>query len=256
MSVKEQPVRRKSVASAHARRSPRSETPPGAAAVLDSLKRLGSEKARAEMGPRYGIHTKRAFGVSMANLKLMARRLGKSHGLAAELWETGWYDARMLAALIDEPARVTVQQMDRWAKDFDNWGICDTVCFHLFDRTLHALGRVSRWYTSKAEFVRRAAFSLLASLALHAKQLPEEDLARCLPYIEDAADDDRNFVKKGVSWALRSIGRRSPALYAASFALAERLAASTDAPSRWIGKDVLRDITRPQVRSRLARRGS
>ena len=256
MSVKKQAARRKPVASAFAHRSPRSETPPGAAAVLDSLKRLGSEKARAEMGPRYGIHTNKAFGVSMANLKLLAEQLGKSHRLAAELWETGWYDARMLAALIDEPERVTVQQMDRWAKDFDNWGICDTVCFHLFDRTPHALGRVSRWYTSKAEFVRRAAFALLASLALHAKHLPEGDFARCLPHIERAADDDRNFVKKGVSWALRSIGRRSPALHVASISLAERLAASTDAPSRWIGKDVLRDLARPQVRSRLARRGS
>jgi 3-methyladenine DNA glycosylase AlkD len=208
------------------------------------------------MGPRYGIHTKKAFGVSMANLKLVAKRLGKSHDLAAELWETGWYDARMLAALIDEPSRVTTLQMDRWANDFDNWGICDTVCFHLFDRTPHALGRVARWNSSKEEFVRRAAFALLASVALHAKHIPDEDLARCLPYIEQAAVDGRNFVKKGVSWALRSIGRRSFSLHAASCALAGRLAESCDPNSRWIGKDVLRDISRPQVRSRLARRAT
>jgi len=201
---------------------------------------------------RYALPSEKAFGASVGSLQKLAKTLGRSHALAAELWESGWFEARMLAAFVDEPERVTPAQMDRWCRDFDNWGICDTVCFHLFDRTPHAFRKVAAWARSPREFERRAAFALLASLAAHDRVSGDEAFARCLPLVEAAAGDDRNFVKKGVSWALRMVGRRSGGLHTASVALARRLAASTEASARWIGRDAVRDLTRPAVAKRLA----
>jgi 3-methyladenine DNA glycosylase AlkD len=134
--------------------------------------------------------------------------------------------------------------MDRWCRDFDNWGICDTVCFCLFDRTPHAWAKIAKWSGSREEFVKRAAFALLASLALHDKTTADGPFLASLPLIERAAADERNFVKKGVSWALRGVGRRSPALKAAAVTVAGRLAASTEPAARWVGKDALRDLNR------------
>ena len=201
---------------------------------------------------RFGITAKKAFGVSMANIHVLAKRLGRSHELAGALWETGWYEARLLASFVDEPSRVTPAQMDRWCRDFDNWGICDTVCFHLFDRTPHAWIKVTQWHDKRAEFVKRAAFALLASLALHDKTTGDEPFIKGLSLIEHAAGDERNFVKKGVSWALRLIGRRNPALNTRAVSVARRLAASEDAAARWIGRDAVRELTSPLVIRRLA----
>ena len=158
----------------------------------------------------------------------------------------------MLTAFVAEPARVTPAQMDRWCRDFDNWAICDTLCFHLFDRTPHAWAKVAQWSDKREEFVKRAAFALLASLAGHDKHSGDEAFAQCLPLVERAATDERNFVKKGVSWALRGVGRRSPPLHAAAVAVARRLADSPEAAARWVGKDALRDLTSPAVTRRLA----
>jgi 3-methyladenine DNA glycosylase AlkD len=160
----------------------------------------------------------------------------------------------MLTAFVAEPARVTPAQMDRWCRDFDNWAICDTLCFHLFDRTPHAFAKVEQWSDKRAEFEKRAAFALLASVAGHDKMAGDEAFLATLPLIERAATDERNFVKKGVSWALRRIGRRNRALNAAATQVAERLAASADATARWIGKDALRDITKPNALRSLRER--
>jgi 3-methyladenine DNA glycosylase AlkD len=195
------------------------------------------------MSARYGIVTRdRVIGTPMAKLKLIARNVGHDHDLAEALWKTGVYDARMLASMVDEPDRVTPAQMDRWAKDFDNWAVVDTLAFHLFDRTPHAFKQIEKWSKAKDEFVKRAAFALLASAALHGRG-EDGDYLRALPLIERAASDERNFVKKGVSWALRAIGRKKSAtLRKAARTLAEQLAASEDPPARWIGKDALRDF--------------
>jgi 3-methyladenine DNA glycosylase AlkD len=203
---------------------------------------------------RYGISATKVFGVSVGALQRLAKRLGRDHGLAEALWDTGWYEARMLTAFVGEPERVTAAQMDRWARDFDNWAMVDTLCFQLFDRTPHAWRQVAQWTRRKEEFVKRAGFALLASLALHDKRTGDAAFLRSLRLIERAATDERNFVKKGVSWALRSVGRRSPALHAAAVAVAERLAASPDGAARWVGKDALRGLGRPAVRRQLAAR--
>ena len=151
----------------------RAAKPPSRAevdAVLATLGRLAKKQIRDALGPRYGIHVQKAFGIAMSDIQTIAKSLGRSHEMAAALWDTGWYEARLLAAYVDEPERVTPAQMEAWAQDFDNWGICDTVCFVLFDRTPHAFAKVARWALRRDEFVKRAAFALLACLALHDKK--------------------------------------------------------------------------------------
>ncbi len=223
------------------------------AGVLAWLERRGSARNREGMA-RYGIVAPKVFGVSVSALQQLAKRLGRDHELAMALWDTGWYEARMLTAFVDEPDRVTAAEMDRRARDFDNWAICDAVCMHLFDRTPHAWRKVEQWSTKRGEFVRRAAFALLASLALHDKGAPDAPFVKALGLVERAAVDERNFVKKGVSWALRAIGRRNAALHARAMAVAERLAAMDDRAARWVGKDALRDLSKPAVRARVAKR--
>ena len=222
-------------------------------AVLSSLKRLSTKRTREGMA-RYGIPSECAFGVPMAKMQRLARSLGSSHELAAALWESGWYEARTVAAFVDEPARVTPAQMDSWVRDFDSWAICDTVCFHLFDRTPHAFAKVAEWSRREGEFEKRAAFALLACLAAHDKAAGDEPFLRCLPLVERAADDERNFVKKGVSWALRMVGRRSVGLNEAAVAMARRLSTSPGTAARWVGKGALRELTSPAVSKSLRSR--
>ena len=221
--------------------------------TLQWLEKRGT-KANREGMARYGIVSSKAYGVSMTTMKSLAKRLGKDHELALALWDTGWYEARILTSFVDEAARVTPAQMDTWARDFDNWAICDSICFHLFDKTPHAWRKIEQWARRKDEFVKRAAFALVASIALHDKKAPDAPFLKSLRLIEKAADDKRNFVKKGVSWALRGVGHRNKRLHAASLDLANELAASDDKTKQWIGKDVMRDITRPAILKRVAAR--
>jgi len=211
-------------------------------AVLVSLQRLSSARVREEMSSRYGIVTKDAYGVRMRDMQDVAKKLGRNHALALALWDTGNYEARTVAAFLAEPERLTPALMDRWCRDFDNWAICDTVCFKLFDQSPHALGRVAAWAERQDEFQKRAAFALLACVALHDNNASDEAIADCLPLIERAASDERNFVKKGVSWALRSAAGRNAKLKTTALALARRLAASPESAPRWVGKDVLRAL--------------
>lgn len=222
----------------------RADRPPSVATILRDLQRNGSKQYFADMSARYGIVTNaKAYGVPVVTLRRMAKAIGRNHTLADALWRTGVHDARMLATMIGDPALVTPVLMDRWAKDFDNWGIVDTACFGFFDRSPHAFKQIQKWAKAKDEFIKRAAFALIASAALHRKELSDEPFLKCLPLIETGATDGRNFVKKGVSWGLRAIGKRkSVKLNAAALAVARRLAASDDAPSRWVGKDALRDL--------------
>jgi len=221
--------------------------------VLKWLERKGTRRTVGEMA-RYGIEAERAFGVPMGTLLSLSKRLGTDHALATALWESGWYEARLLAALVGDPQRVTRRQMNAWAASFENWADCDTVCFKLWDRTPFAWEKARQWSTSPPEFVKRAAFALMACLALHDKTAPDKSFLALLPLIEKGAHDERNFVKKGVNWALRAIGRRNLALNSAALTVAKRLALSEEAACRWVGKDALRELASPKVRSQLARR--
>ena len=220
--------------------------------ALAWLERNGSKAGRDGMA-RFAIPSERAFGVSMKEVQALGKRLGRDHALALALWDTECYEARALCAYVDDPARVTSAQMDRWCRDFDNWATCDTLCFSLFDRTPHAWRKVAAWTRRKPEFERRAGLELLASLALHDKDADDARFLALLPLVERVADDERNFVRKAASWALRSVGGRNAALAKAVIALATRLAASDDRTARATGKEVLRELAKPAAQKRLAR---
>jgi 3-methyladenine DNA glycosylase AlkD len=221
--------------------------------VLHTLQTLGTPAYRAALA-RYAIPTERAFGVSVAAVREQARRLGCDHALAAALWHSGWHEARLLACFVDEPKLVGVAQMDRWCRDFDNWAVCDTACFALFDRTTQAWSRLEPWARLQPEFSKRAAFALLWALSRHDVLADDAAFVAGLQLVERHADDDRRFVRKAADMALRAVGKRNPALHAEALALAQRLAARDDRGARWIGRHALRELRSDAVITRLLRR--
>ena len=195
---------------------------------------------------RYGISSAGTLGVAMPVIRRLARQAGRSHSLAAELWGSGIHEARILATLVDQPARVTRRQMNQWARDFDSWDVCDEACQNLFRYTPFAWAMAAEWASAKREFVRRAGFWLMAGLAVKAaakaNDAPDEDFAALPPLIAAAATDPRNMVKKAVNWALRAIGKRNPHLRRAAIAAAENIRAIDSPAARWIASDALRDL--------------
>jgi 3-methyladenine DNA glycosylase AlkD len=220
----------------------------GVKSALAWLEENGTRQVRDGMA-RYGIPSTRAFGVSVGALKSYAKQLGQDHPLALGLWASGWYEARLLAAFVGDPTALGVQQMNAWAKDFDSWAVCDTVCFHLFDRSPLAWGRLEPWAGARAEFHKRGAFALLWSLSVHDKQTSDERFIECLPLIEAAATDDRDYVKKGVDMALRAVGKRSAPLHVAALDLAGRLCESETASAAWIGRSAQRELSKTRPRT-------
>jgi 3-methyladenine DNA glycosylase AlkD len=214
---------------------------PRVASALRWLENHSSKSVRDGMS-RYAIPDEHALGVRMGDIQKLAKQLGRDHALALALWKTRVYEAQMLSAYVDEPGRVTGAQMDAQARAFDSWAICDTLCFALWVQTPHAFAKIHKWAGSRDEFVKRAAFALLASVSLKDKAAPDTEFRRGLGLIEKAAADDRNFVKKAVNWALRGIGGRNLALNQAALTLAKALAASAEPAPRWIGKDALRQL--------------
>jgi 3-methyladenine DNA glycosylase AlkD len=223
--------------------------------VIAELRALGSEKNRAGMA-RFGINTTKAFGVSMAAQRPLERKYRRNHKLAAALWASGYHEARILAALIEDPRLVTPKQMNAWVADLDSWDICDQASMRVFARTPYVADKVAGWAKDKREFVRRAAFATIAGYAVSAKQAPDSDFTRWLPLIARYSTDERNFVRKAVNWALRQIGKRSPSLHHPALALARELASSEDKTARWIGRDAVRELTDPAQISRIARRAT
>jgi 3-methyladenine DNA glycosylase AlkD len=221
--------------------------------ALAWLEKNGSTAGREGMA-RFAIPSDKAYGVPMNRIQALAKELGQDHALAAALWETDRYETRLLAAYVDEPARVTGAQMDRWCRDFDNWAVVDTLCFVLFDKTSHAWSRVAKWSTLTGEFQKRAAFALLWALSAHDKTSGDAPFLKALALVERAATDKRHFVKKAVNMALRGVGKRSAGLNKAAIAVARKLAAHEDAAPRWVGKDALRELSSASVARRLARR--
>ena len=200
---------------------------------------------------RYAIPSDHAYGVAMKDIKALGTMLGRNQPLAAALWTTVVYEARMLASFVGDPERLTAAQMERWCKDFDNWAICDAMSFNLFDRTPHAWTKVAQWSGRGREFEKRTAFALLWSLTVHDKGAADEPFKQGLLLIEREAGDERHFVKKATNMALRAIGKRNRALNSAAVVVARRLAESVDASARWVGRDALRELTSPAVRTRL-----
>lgn len=230
--------------------------------ILARLRTLESAENRAGMA-RFGIAVDNALGISVTELRKIAREVLRPikkeaearHALAAELWASGIHEARILAALVDEPALLTRKQMEAWVAAFDSWDLCDQVCADLFDRSELAWDAAEEWAGREAEFVKRAGFSLMAALAWHRREADDECFRRYFPIIEREAIDERNFVKKAVNWALRQIGKRSAVLHAEALAVASRLKASTSRSARWAGADAYRELTSESVLRRFAPSG-
>lgn len=199
---------------------------------------------------RYGIRTERAFGVKQPELRALAKRIGRNHGLAGELWAANWRETRLLAGMVDAPDEVTKTQMDRWAGDLDSWDVCDGVCLDLFRHTPHAWDKAREWPRARRGFVRRAGLVLIAQLARD-DNASDERLLELLVLVPAAAQDDRNEVKKGASWALRNVGKRNEALHAAAIEAATQLRQSGSRGARWVGADALRELDSEKVRQRL-----
>ena len=232
--------------------------------ILSEVRALGSERNRAGMA-RYGINVERAFGVSVYELRRIAKRLGTDHTLALALWDTGNHEARLLACFVDDPARVTERQLEAWGRGFDSWDICDQATTSLFDQTTFGWAKAVEWAARDGEWVKRAGFALMAGLAVHDKAAEDEAFLRLLPVIERGAFDERNFVRKAINWALRNIGKRNATLHAAAVACAERIRAAANAQAggerggspavrtaRWVAADALRELTSAKTMARLA----
>jgi 3-methyladenine DNA glycosylase AlkD len=211
--------------------------------IVAALRAHADPKTVAGMA-RYGISTTGTLGVPMPVIRRLARQAGHSHSLAAELWASGIHEARILATIVDEPARVTRRQMNRWTRDFDSWDVCDQACQNLFRYTPFAWTMAGQWAGARREFVRRAAFALMAGLAVKAKDASDEHFEALLPLIAAAATDERNLVKKAVNWALRAIGKRNPQLRRTAIAAAENIRALDSPAARWIAADALRELRR------------
>jgi len=225
--------------------------------IIEELRAL-SDPAKAADFERYAIKTPKWFGVRTPELKAFAREVKKlvddRHAVAAELWKSGIFDVRAVAFLIDDPKQVTTKQMDAWCADFDNWATVDGACSYLFCRTPYAYEKAFEWSEREPEFEKRAGFSMMAYLAVHDKKASDEKVADFLSVIERHSDDDRNFVKKAVNWALRQIGKRNRPLNLKAIETAERIRKSGTRSGRWIAADALRELKSDAVQERLLRK--
>jgi 3-methyladenine DNA glycosylase AlkD len=203
---------------------------------------------------RYGINPSRNLGITIASLRPLAQEIGTNHRLALRLWDTGLHDARLLACFIDDPHHVTPEQMDAWADDFDSWDVCDQACTSLFDQTPYAYQKVRQWAGDPGELKKRGAFALIAGLAVHDKDASDATFEELFPLIIIAADDNRNYVKKAVNWALRNIGKRNQQLNKRAMQTARVLQRKHTPAARWIAADALRELSSEKIQERLHRK--
>jgi len=218
--------------------------------VIDRLRSLGDPKAVEGM-TRFGIQSSNSFGVSVPQLRTLASEVGRDHMLAMKLWETGLHDARLLATMVDDPRKVTLEQMDKWVRDFDSWDVVDGSCGNLFDKTPFAVAKAKQWCKREEKFVKRAGFVMMAELAVHDKEAKDKVFLDFLPLIVGGASDERNFVKKAVNWALRQIGKRNMKLNKAAVSTARRIRKIDSGDAKWVAADALRELKSPQVLKRL-----
>ena len=203
---------------------------------------------------RYGINPHNNLGISIYNLRSFAKEIGKDHKLALKLWDSGIHDARLLAVFIDDPMQVTSKQMDSWAEDFDSWDICDQACTSLFDSSSYAWKKVFEWTKREKEFVKRAAFSLIAGLAVHDKKAQDSKFEEVLSIIKKESTDDRNYVKKAINWALRNIGKRNFNLNKKAIETAKEIKKINSKSAKWIANDAIRELTNEKIQKRIKKR--
>jgi len=218
--------------------------------VLNRLK----EKARPDQlegMSRYGISPEQRLGVSVPDMRKIAKEVGKEHELALALWKTGIQDAMIVASMVGEPDKLTDEQMEEWVKDINSWDVCDQLCMNLFEKTPLAWKKIVDWSERQDEFVRRTAYALIACLAWHDKHTEDERFITLFPVLKRGATDERNYVKKAVNWALRNIGKRSRTLNRAAIELAKEIQIIDTKAARWISSDAIRELESEAVHRRL-----
>jgi 3-methyladenine DNA glycosylase AlkD len=218
--------------------------------ILKKLKSLSDPKAVEGMA-RFGINPENTFGVSIPNLRQIAKETGKDHALAQQLWASGIHEARILASMVDDPKMVTEEQLERWVKDFDSWDVCDQCCMNLFEKTQFAYQKAVEWSSNDKEFIKRTGFVLMARLAVSDKKADDRQFEPFLPIIKRESTDNRNFVKKAVNWALRQIGKRNLNLNGKAVETAKEIQEIDSKSARWIASDALRELTGQAVLERL-----
>ncbi|MFA6570230.1 MAG: DNA alkylation repair protein [Bacteroidota bacterium] len=220
--------------------------------IISELKSMANAR-NVEGMSRFGINPAGLLGISVVNLRILAKEIGKNHETALELWDTGIHEARILAAFIDIPKSVTRKQMENWVKDFDSWDVCDQVCMNLFDKTPYAFDKAVEWVEREEEFVRRAGFALMAVFAVHNKEAEDDFFYSFFPLIIKYSTDERNFVKKAVNWALRQIGKRNWELNLRAIKCCETMLKTHPASksARWNANDALRELTNDTARKRI-----
>jgi 3-methyladenine DNA glycosylase AlkD len=217
--------------------------------IIKNLKVL-TNPANIEGMARFGISSNKTFGVSIPELRRIAKEAGKNHSLALDLWKSGYHEARILASLIDDPEKVTQGQMDKWAGNFDSWDVCDQCCSNLFDKTPYAYDKIKEWSSSKKEFVKRAAFALLAVMAVHDKKAEDKVFVKFFQLIKRESTDDRNFVRKAVNWALRSIGKRNESLRKEALKVSKEIQKIDSKTAKWIASDAIKELESRNVINR------
>ena len=221
--------------------------------IIKQLKSLSNPEAVEGMA-RFGINPRNTFGVSIPNLRKIAKAAGNDHELALQLWDSGIHEARILSVFIDDPALVTLEQMEEWVSDFDSWDVCDQVCSNLFDKTSSAYRKATEWAGREDEFVKRAGFVLMATLAVHDKAAGENEFEKFLSMIKREASDGRNFVKKAVNWALRQIAKRNTYLNKLAVKTAVEIQELHSRSARWIAADAIRELESEAVQRRLGKK--
>lgn len=220
--------------------------------VIRKLQKLSDPRAVAGM-TRYGINPAKAYGVSIPELRAIAKEIGTDHELALELWRSGIHEARILASMIADPDRTTEKLIDSWVKDFDSWDICDQCCMNLFRHTKFAYGKAVEWSAGEKEYLKRAGFVMMACLAVGDKKAGDEKFLEFLPIIEREAGDSRNYVQKAVNWALRQIGKRNAALNKKAIETAEEIQKMSMRSAKWIASDALRELKSEEVQAKFNR---
>jgi len=218
--------------------------------LLVRLRSLANTKNVDGMA-RFGINSENTLGIPMPMIRSIAKETKRDHELAIQLWQSGIHEAKILAALVDEKEKVTSEQMDAWVKDFDSWDVCDQVIMNLFDRVPWAYEKAVEWAGREEEFVKRAGYAMMASLAVHDKKASDERFIVFLQVIRTGSTDERNFVKKAVNWALRQIGKRNISLNAEAVKCAREILDLDKRSARWIANDALRELTGEKVQLTL-----
>lgn len=224
--------------------------------VMNELKKLSNVNPKDIAGmARFGINTENVLCISMPVLRAFAKRVGRNHEVALQVWDTGIHEAKILAGLIDEPKKVTEEQMEKWVSGFDSWDVCDQVVMNLFDKTEFAYEKAEEWAKRDEEFVKRAGFAMMASLAVHDKKAPNEPFIRFLRLIQQGSTDERNFVRKAANWALRQIGKaRNIELYNEALRIAYEIKKIDSKAAHWIANDAIKELESEAIKKRFTKK--